>query len=171
LLGRAGEDDRRALLQVGEGDSHGVHHATEVHVHRVDECLRRLVLQRQDAGVGAHDVEPAERADPFLHCGAELIALAHIGLLGEDLLTRRLHLGHRVGHVLVRSQRIANGVDLLEQVDGDDAGPFFGETDAVGLALAACCAGDQSDLALESTSHGRTSTSPVRHRADERVGS
>ena len=72
-------------------DGHGVHHAAEVDVHGVDERLRAVrLLDRQDAGVGAHDVEPSERLDAVVDRGAQLIALAHVGLGGDDLLAGAL---------------------------------------------------------------------------------
>ena len=52
-------------------------------------------------------------------------------------------------------QRVADGLDVFAEVDGDDVGALFGQPNRVAAALAACGAGDECDLAFNA-SHGRS---------------
>ena len=128
---------RIARAEVLQRHGDRVEHASEIDVHRVDERAGDVFLDRQDAGVGADDVEASELGDPRLDGCSQLVTLADIRLEREDPLARRFDLSDGVVHVVLRPQRVANRVDRIEEIDGDDVRPLLREPDAVALALSA----------------------------------
>ena len=79
--GGPGDDDRRPVGQVRDGDRDGVHHAEQVDIGGVDEAIGSRLAHghREDAGIGHDDVDLAEIGHPRLDRIAQLVALADIG--------------------------------------------------------------------------------------------
>ena len=135
------------------GDGDGVHHADQVDVGRVHEVLgvRRGGGHRHDAGVGHDDVEAAEVRHSGIERFAQLGPLAHVGLLRHDATPALLHEPFGFGQVLGRRQRVAIGLDVVADVDGDDVRPLLCHADGVGPPLAAAGARDERHFPFEST--------------------
>ena len=137
-------------------DRDGVHHAQEVDVGGVDEMHRVELLaerHRQDARVGDDDVEPAHVGDTGLERVAQLVALADVGDSGEDAAAELLDRPLDVGQVIGRRERIGVRLDVAADVDDDDVGAFLGHRERVRASLTAGPTRDESDLALEPSSH------------------
>ena len=87
--GGARDDDRAAARrpQVGDGRLDGVPHPAEVDVNGVAPRLLAQVLGRakgDDAGVGGHDVEPAEAGDAVVERRLQRVVVADVRLGGDD---------------------------------------------------------------------------------------
>ena len=141
---------------MGQGDGDRVHDAEEVDVGGVDEVHRIELFSechRQNARVGHDDVELAEIGDAGLERVAQLVSLADVGDPGEhaaaEFLDRPLDLGQVVG----RCQRVRVGVDVPADVDDDDVGALPGHRERVRTSLTTGPTCDESDLALEPSSH------------------
>ena len=137
-------------------DRDSVHHAQEVDVGGVDEMHRIELLaerHRQDSRVGHHNVKLAEVRDTRLEHVAQLVAFADVGDPGEhaaaEFLDRPLHLGEIIG----RRERVGIRVDVAADVDDDDVGALLGHRERVCPPLTTRPARDESDLALEPSSH------------------
>ena len=107
-----------------------------------------------DAGIGDDDVEPAHLFDARVHRGLQRVVVADIDLGGVDPPVVPLDQIRGLGQILRRGcgDQI-DCVDLLTDVDGDDVGTFLRQPYRVRPALAAGRAGDESDLAFNTSSH------------------
>jgi len=100
---------------VGERDRDSVEHTEEIDIERVDERHLVVSLHRQDACVAADHVEVAELGQRGVDNGAELIALAHVGLPRDDATVERLDGRDGLGKVCVRTLRVVDGLDLCTE--------------------------------------------------------
>ena len=126
----------------------------------VQSALAGLVQRRTavaDAGVGDDDVQPAELLDARVDRGLQRVVVAHVDLGGVDAAVVALDQVCGLGQILRGGQRNLNALDLLTDVDGDDVGAFLRQPHGVRAALAARRAGDESDLAFNTSSHFPTS--------------
>ena len=48
---------------------------------------------------------------------------------------------------------VANGVVVVQDVDGEDVGALFGQPDGVAASLPPACSRDEGHLALQTVSH------------------
>ena len=145
----------RSVGQVRKRNGDGVHHTEQIDVGGIDEVGGMRVTQRhrQDAGIGHDDVEASEVRDARLERVAQLGALPHVGLAGDDAPIELLDRSLGLGQVLGRAQGVVVRVDLPADVDGDDVGTLLRHANGVGPALSACRPGDEGDLALQASSH------------------
>ena len=155
----AGEHDRAAPAardQVRDGRPGGVPRAGQVDVDGVMPVVHAHVLHRaadaRDARVGHHDVQPAELGDAGVHRRLDRVEVAHVRLGRDDPAVLRLHQLDRLGEVVGRGHR-QRALDVVADVDRDDVGALGGQLHRVTAALAAAGAGDEGDLALESSWH------------------
>jgi hypothetical protein len=133
----------------------GVDGADEVGVDAVGPRLhRRGALHGGDAGLGDDDVEVAQLGDPVVQRLLERSGVSHVDLGGDRLAARLLDVLGGLLEVFRPGQRVAHGVDVGADVDGDDVGAFLGQPDGVAAALTARCAGDECDLALNASHSG-----------------
>ena len=107
-----------------------------------------------DARVGDDDVELAELLDAGVHGFLEGVVVTDVDLGGVDPTVVSLHQVRGLGQILRRGggDQI-HGVDLLADVDRDDVGTLLGQSHRVRTALTARRAGDERDLAFDSTRH------------------
>jgi hypothetical protein len=137
---------------VRQRDVDRVDRADQVGVDDVHPSLQgRLAFHARDAGLGYDDVDLAELGDAALQRLTELGRLADVGLRRDDAATGLLHQLGGLFEVLGRRHRVADGRDVLAQVDRDDVRAFFGEPDRVAAALAARRAGDKCDFPLHAS--------------------
>ncbi len=140
-----------ALDQRLHGHLEGVVDAGEVDV---DDVLP-LVSAGRSTPIGAMPAlastmsTPPSCATPSSNAGLQRVAVADVGLAGDDPPVQRLDLLDGLGQVSGVDIGYAHRVDLLADVDGDDVGALLGQPDGVAAALAARRAGDEGDLALE----------------------
>jgi hypothetical protein len=106
------------------------------------------VAEADDAGVCGHDVEPAEFGDPVVERRLQPAVVPHVGLAGDDAAVERLDLLDRLGQVVRCRHREGDGVDLRDDVDGDDVGALLGQPDGVAAALTPGGPGDEGNLSL-----------------------
>ncbi len=117
-------------------DLDGVDGADQVGVDAVGPGLHRwLAFHGGDTGLGHDDVDLAELGQAGVERLLELAGLADIGLRGDDAAARLLDEARGLFEILRCGQRIADGVEVLAQVDGDDVGALFGEPDRVAATL------------------------------------
>lgn len=159
--GRTDQHDRPPVALVDHRRNRrldGVIHTGQVDVDDVVPTVGRG--HRGNAGVGHHDVHPAQLVEAGLQGSAQRHRVTHIGLLGHDARTGVFDQLDRGRQVLGVRERIGHAVDLLAQIDSNDVGSIGGQAQGVGAALAAGRAGDQRDLALQASArrprcHGR----------------
>ena len=104
-----------------------------------------------DACLGDDDVDLAEFGDAALQCLTQLGRLAHVGLGRDDAATGLLDELGGLLEILGRRHGVADGRDVLAQVDRDDVRAFFGQPDRVAASLAARRAGDECDFPLNAS--------------------
>ena len=132
-----GDHDRptRALVQQHRDRCFaGVEHPGEHDVHRVVPCLHRPRLvadDRQDAGVGQHDVDSAEFGHALIEHRLHCDHVPHVRLQGDDPSVKGLNLLHRLCEVVLGARRISTGGDLLTDVEGHDVRALLREPDGV----------------------------------------
>ena len=97
------------------------------------------------------DVELAQLGDAVVEAPLQLAGVAHVDLRRDDALPGLLDELGGLLEVLRRRHRVADGVEVLTQVDGDDVGALFGQPDRVAAALAARGAGDEGDFPLNAS--------------------
>ena len=151
--GGAGGDDRGALAEVRQRDLDGVDGADQVGVHHVDPGLH----------VGGSPFMPAIPA-----CATTMSSLPSSAMPSSSadfswpasrtsafaVTTRCPVFSTNCGGLLEvfrRGHRVADGVEVLAQVDRDDVGAFLGEPDRVAAALSARGAGDECDFPLNAS--------------------
>ncbi len=88
---------------------------------------------------------------PSLERRTQLAGLAHVGLRGDDAAAGLLDELGGLLEVLGRRHRVADGRDVLAQVDRDDVGALLGQPDRVTAALPARGAGDECDFPLNAS--------------------
>ena len=153
--GRAGQDHRPAVARGDHGRGHGLD--------RVPDALEADVLHvvplrlgqlpeggvGEDAGVRGDDVDVPEvlqrRRDELV----DVVLAADVPRRRDDPPVERLDLADRLLQVARRGHLVDRGVDLADDVDGDDVGALLGHPHGVGPALTACRAGDERDLAVQ----------------------
>src|SRR6201997_2289078 len=159
---RAGQDDRTAFAARDHMWHTGFHRLPDARQVYVDHFLPVVfggLVQRvaaiADARVGHDDVQPAQLLHAVVHRGFQRVVIADIDFGREDPAVQALDQVGGLGQVLGRRCR-DGGVphDRLTDVDGDDVGAFLGQPHRMTAALTACRAGDKSDLALNTSSHG-----------------
>ena len=152
--GAGADDDDRAAAgrpQVGDGGLDRVPHAGQVDVDHVLPGLLAQFLgpaEADDAGVGDHDVEPAELGDPVVERRLQRVVVADVDLGGDDAPVERLDLLDRLLQVLPCRHRERDRVDLRRDVDGDDVGALLRQPDGVAAALTPGGPGDEGDLSF-----------------------
>src|SRR5205807_2546846 len=67
-----------------------------------------------------------------------------------------------LGEIFLAGHRIADRVERRARVDRDDVGALTGKAQRVAAALSPCGAGDEGDLALDSTTHDYSSILSAR---------
>ena len=116
--------------------------------------LSSVVAAVADACVGDDDVQPAQLIDAGVDRCLERVVVAHVDLGGVDAAVVALDQIRGLGQVLRCGQRDpAFGDNWLTDVDGDDVGALFGQPHRMAATLAARRAGDESDLAFNTSSH------------------
>ncbi len=162
---RAGQHDRpaRALLdQVRDRRLGRVPDPGQVGVdHVLPGSLIQLGSQPvgRDAGVGRHDVQPAQLGHAVVQSRLQRGIIADVGLGRHDPPVQRLDLLDRLGQVLRRRHRVRYRLHLAAQVDRDDVGTLLGQPDRVAASLAARRSGDEGDFAFHSSRHREFLTS------------
>lgn len=143
---------------VRDGDLGGQPDAGQVDVDHVAPGLLVHGVQAgavaAEARVGTDDVEPAELGDALVDGGLERVVVAYVRLHGVDAPPQLLHLVDRLVEILGRRHGERDAVELLADVDRDDVGAFFGETDRMAAALSSRRAGDEGDLSFYASGHG-----------------
>ena len=157
---RAGEDDRAAAAARKDVRHTGFHRlpdAAEVDVDHVRPVALAGLVERRtavaDSRVGDDDVQPAELLDARVDGCLQRVEVAGVDLRGVDPAVVPLDQIGGLGQVLRRGQRNLNAVDLLTDVDGDDVGALLRQPHRVRATLAAGGAGDESDLAFNTSCH------------------
>src|SRR4051794_37003157 len=115
--------------------------------------LCRFTDHWQDACVGEHEVDPAEFGDTIGHRCLQPSEVADIALFRHDATTRLLDQIHGFVEVLRRGHLIPDAVDLATQIERDDVGALFGESDGMRTTLTAGRPGDECDLARQLSCH------------------
>ena len=140
---------------------HRLPHAAEVDVDHVGPVALAGLVQRRaavaDARVGDDDVQPAQLLDARVDRGLERVVVADVDLGGVDAAVVALDQIGGLGQVFRRGKRNRDAVDLFTDVDGDDVGALLRQPHSVCAALSAGSAGDESDLAFNTSSHIPTS--------------
>ncbi len=109
---------------------------------------RRLAFHPGDAGLRDDDVDLAEFGEALIERSLEFGGFADIGLDGDDAAPGLLDQFGGLFEILGRRHLVADGVDVLAQVDSDDVGALFGQPQGVAAPpLPACRTGDEGDLA------------------------
>jgi hypothetical protein len=157
----AGGDDRAAARrdEVRGGGHHGVPHPGQVGIQRVLPDGRGDLVPRldgADTGVGADDIQPPQLSHAVVHGGLQRGEIAHVRLRSDDPAVQRLDRLDRLGQVGFGGQRVGHDVDLAADVHRDDVRALLGQPDRVTAALPAGRSGDERDLALNSSGHGRS---------------
>ncbi len=154
---RAGEDHRSAAPsgpQVRDRRLGGVPLPGQVDIDHVLPGLLRKFGERpvaDDAGVGGHDVQPAEPGHPVVEQLFQRIVVPPSATVAMP--PGRLDLLDRLGQVLRRGHRVRHRADLGAQIDRDDVRALPGQCDRVAAALAARGPPDEGDLAFDSSTH------------------
>ena len=104
---------------------------------------------RDDAGIGDDDVEPAEGLQSLLEHRCEGIAVANVALPGEDSAATVLDQLHCGGQVIRGCAGVVGRLELCADVDRDDGGTLGGEPDRVRAPHSACGPGDERNLTVE----------------------
>ena len=86
---------------------------------------------RQYARVGEHVVDAAEFCDAVGDRGLQALEVTDVALLGDDAAAGLLDEIDGLIEVLRAGHRIWHGRHLLAQVERDDVGALFGESDGV----------------------------------------
>ena len=102
-----------------------------------------------DAGVGDHDVQPAELREPLVDNLVDRRLVAHIGSGCHNPTAQRLDFFDGLGEFLLGSQLVGEPVDLLADVERDDVGTVPGKPHRMGAALAARPTADEGNLAVQ----------------------
>ena len=107
---------------------HEVEDTDEVHIDRVDECLRwKARGQRADAGIGDHDVEATELGDTSIDRRGQCRAVTDVGDLGVRALSLFLHQPGRLVEILGPREGVLVGLDVGADVEGNDVGALGGK--------------------------------------------
>ncbi len=148
--GGSGDDDGGPVGEVRQGNGDGVHHTEQVDVGGIDEVGGMGVTQRhrQDAGVGHDDVQPSQVRHAGLERVAELGALPHVGLAGDNASIELLDGPLGLLQVLGCGQRIIVRLDLTADVDRDDVRPLRRHPDGMSPTLSSRRPGDEGDLSF-----------------------
>src|SRR5699024_1067821 len=99
-------------------------------------------------GLRYDDVQAAQLGDAVLERGLQLRGLAYVRLGRDHALAGLLDEGRGLLEILRRGHRVADGVDVLTEVNRDDVGAFLGQPYRMAAPLPACRPGDECDLSL-----------------------
>ena len=88
------------------------------------------------------------RATPVVERRLQRVVVADVDLGGDDAPAERLDLVDRLGEIVRCRHRVGDRVDLRGDVDRDDVGALFGQSDRVAAALTAGGPGDEGHLSF-----------------------
>jgi hypothetical protein len=134
---RAGDHDSPTVAvfeQRGQRRLYREVHPLEHHVDRVDEggdLLALVAADRQDARIGEDEVDTAEFCHAVGHGRLQPLEITHVALFGHDAAAGLLDEVDGLVEVFGRGQRIGHAVDLVAQIERDDVGALFSESDRV----------------------------------------
>jgi hypothetical protein len=150
----SGADDRGAGAQLGVRRRDRVHNPVQVDLDDIEPHPGgRLPVGHDDPGVGHHDVQVPELGHPCLDCGDQLGLVPDVRHRCHDPAVESLDLTDRLVQVRLGGHCVRYRLDLVAQVDGDDVGPFLGQTYGVAPTLPAGSACHQRNLAFHSSWH------------------
>ena len=131
---------------------HGVDHADEVDVERVDEGLNRKVrAEWTDARIGDHHVQSVEFCYGPCEFAGQRATIPDIDLGGVGPSTGLLDLQTGLFKIERRRQRVFVRLDVVADVEQDDVRTLLGQLDRVAAALTAGAAGNQDHFVLYSS--------------------
>ena len=153
---RTDEDDRTAAAARGDmrnGGFGGVPCPGQIDVEDVLPCpIAKLGgrPEREDPGVGHHNVEAAQLGDAVVDGRRQRVQVAHVRLPNDGAPPGPLNQLDRLVEVVVRCEVVVQARYVLTDVHADDVSATASQSQRVTSTLCACDSCDERDLAVES---------------------